>query len=36
LASLPRTFDIIHYEMRFVNTFLKNIFNFFVYFNLVI
>ena len=29
LASLPRTFDIIHYEMRFVNTFLKNILNFF-------
>ena len=32
LTSLPRTYDIIHYEMRFVNTFLKNIFNFFLFY----
>ena len=31
LASLPRTFDIIHYRDRFVNTFFENFLNFFCY-----
>ena len=28
MASLPRTFDIIHYENGFVNSFLKKILSF--------